>query len=824
LTNADEYGIVFIGPNFSTPSMKMIMTCGGKGTSAQEEGVLAHLRPDPDCEGRWLFHALQEHLQEVARLTGELSSVFQAAEWGLLAGRWHDLGKYRPPFQQMIKRASGYDTDAHIEGRGRVSHSGAGALHALRMFRDRFGPAGETAARVLAYLIASHHAGLYDWYNPEREDLSFRLGANDTQAEYEQAIAAAPPADILSDGGFDPLPSLKAVLDAEQALPGAFALWVRMLFSALVDADFLDTERFMDPDRFEKRGVFPAIDELRAVYHDHMEQLAQSAEATTVNRLRAEVLVQCLETAIIAPPGAFSLTVPTGGGKTLASLGFALEHACRHGKRRVIYAIPYTSIIEQTADVFRAVFKALPQDPVVEHHSQADADGQTLSSRLACENWDGPLIVTTNVQLFESLFGARTSMCRKLHRLADSVIVLDEAQQLPAEFLQPILDVLRLLMAHYGVTVVFCTATQPVLTSRTSFDVHRNLRGFDADEVREIVADPDALFGALQRVRVRLPVSLDQRNDWDHVVAGVANAPCVLTIVNRRNDAREIWCRLPDDPIYLTTNLCGAHRAASIDEIRQRLAARREGNDGRPLRVVSTSLIEAGVDVDFPVVWRALAGLDAIAQAAGRCNREGRQQGLGELIVFVSPDGVPQGALSRAVAASRSVLAGLADADGAHLLNKREWMAEYFRRYYHDCPHGHDRYEIVDLLHRGVKGLKLADSLQVAFRTAAERFRLIPDEDTAIVYVRYSASGNYEEIDRLLGLLSSGACDRWMMRKLQRYAVNVRKRQVEAMARDGEVTPVSIGSYVLRNAARYHPALGFCEEALPMYAPGELAI
>lgn len=804
--------------------MNTITAYGGEGMSTQEEGVLAHLRPDPDGEGRWLFHSLHEHLREVAKVAAELSSAFQVQEWGRLAGRWHDLGKYRLPFQQMIKRASGYDADAHIEGRGRVSHSGAGALHALRMFRERHGPTGETAARVLAYLIASHHAGLYDWYNQEREDLSFRLGATDARVEYEQALAVEPPADILSDDGFDPFPSLKAVLHAEQTLPGAFALWVRMLFSTLVDADFLDTERFMNPVQFTQRGLFPAIDKLCAVYRDHMEQLAKGAEATTVNRLRAAVLAQCLDTAANERPGAFSLTVPTGGGKTLASLGFALEHARRHDKRRVIYAIPYTSIIEQTSDVFRAVFKGLPQDPVVEHHSQADADGQTMSSRLACENWDAPLIVTTNVQLFESLFGARTSVCRKLHRLADSVIVLDEAQQLPAEFLQPILDVLRLLIAHYGVTVVFCTATQPVLTSRTSFDASRNLRGFDVGEVREIVADPDALFAALQRVRVRLPLDLDQRDDWDRVALGVADEPCVLTIVNRKDDARELWRRLPDDPIYLTTNLCGVHRATLIDEIRGRLKARRKGHDDRPLRVVTTSLIEAGVDVDFPVVWRALAGLDSIAQAAGRCNREGKQRELGELIVFVSPKGEPQGALSRAAAASRSVLAGLADPQGMRLLAEREWMAGYFRRYYHDCPHGHDQHEIVDLLHRGVKGTGLADSLQVAFRTAAERFRLIPDEDVAMVYVRYSPSGDYEQIDALFGLLSSGAGDRWLMRKLQRYAVNVHKRRVEAMARDGEVVPVSTGAYLLRNWERYHPALGFCEEASPVYSPRKLTI
>lgn len=790
----------------------------------QQEDALAHLRPDPDRDGNWLFHGLPEHLLGVARLTAEHASAFQASEWGRLAGRWHDLGKYRAPFQQMIKRASGYDADAHIEGGRHVSHSGAGALHAIRMFERCHGSAGKTAARVLAYLIASHHAGLYDWYNPDRGDLSFRLGGSDTQAEYEQALAALPPDRILTDDGFDPFPSLKAVLEAERALPGAFALWARMLFSALVDADFLDTERFMDPAVFAQRGLFPVIGELRSVYRDHMERLAGAVESTVVNRLRAEVLAQCRKMAVNAIPGAFSLTVPTGGGKTLASLGFALEHAYRHNKRRVVYAIPYTSIIEQTADVFREVFKGLPHDPVVEHHSQTGIDGQTLSSRLACENWDAPLVVTTNVQLFESLFGARTSVCRKLHRLTDSVIVLDEAQQLPPEFLQPILDVLRLLIAHYGVTVVFCTATQPVLTNRTLFDASHSLRGFDADEVREIVADSDALFAALQRVRVRMPTCLDTRSDWDTVAKGVTGEPCVLTIVNRKDDARELWRRLPDAPIYLTTNLCGAHRTALIKEIRARLDARRSGQDTRPLRVVSTSLIEAGVDVDFPVVWRALAGLDSIAQAAGRCNREGRLSGLGELFVFVSPRGEPQGALSRAAAASRSVLEGLNDPEGTCLLAERERMARYFRRYYVDCPHGHDQYGIVKLLHQGVMGTGLDDSLEVAFRTAAERFRLIRDEDSVVVYVRYSSTGNYEAIDGLLKSLTSGADDRWLLRKLQRYAVSMPKRYVEAMARDGEVMPVSAGAYLLRNPVRYHPALGLCTDEIPMYAPSEMAI
>ncbi len=697
-------------------------------------------------------------------------------------------------------------------------------MHAIKTFSRRHGHTGEVAARVLAYVIASHHAGLYDWRNVNREDLSFRLSGDKIREEYEQALAENPPADILAENVFDPTPTLKAVLTAEESIPGAFALWVRMLFSALIDADFLDTERFKDPAHFDARGAFPVISELQSAYRDHMKSIASNATPTKVNLVRANVLSQCLEKAVELEPGAFSLTVPTGGGKTLASLGFALEHAHRYNKRRIIYAIPFTSIIEQTADVFRSAFKGLASDPVIEHHSQSDVDGQTLSSRLTCENWDAPLIVTTNVQLFESLFAARTSTCRKLHRLANSVIVLDEAQQLPPEFLQPILDVLRLLIAHYGVTVVFCTATQPVLSSRTLFDSSRNLRGFGAGEVREIVNNPDELFETLRRVRVRLPARLDVGTDWDTLAKSVAAQPCGLVITNRKSDARELWQKLPDSPIYLTTDLCGAHRSALIGQIRARLEARRLGTDERPLRVVSTSLVEAGVDLDFPIIWRSLAGLDALAQAAGRCNREGLLSDLGELVVFVAPRGEPQGALMRGANESRSVLAGLDDPHGVRLLAEREWMDRYFRRYYSDCPHGHDQHGIVDLLHRGVKGRNLDESLQVAFRSAAERFHLIDDEDTATVYVRYSANGDFSEIDRLLGPLQAGVADRWLMRKLQRYAVSVRRRQIAVLESHGEIAPVAAGAYVLRNHARYHPELGLCVDDEVPYSPADMAI
>ena len=411
-------------------------------------------------------HLLAAHLQSVAQMAADFSAVFEPAaatrRWAYLAGLWHDLGKYRPGFQRYVAQAD--NLNAHIEGKvgGREkTHSAAGALWAIQTLGQAHGPNGALAARVLAYLIASHHAGLYDW----NSGLNERLQEEDCKTELAEARAANPPENILSQGDF--VPDLRCI-------PGGsagFALWVRLLFSCLVDADFLDTEAHFDAGKPAHREGFPTLEAMQTALNAAMTTKAESADATLVNSLRADVLRQCRDKAAL-PAGFFSLTVPTGGGKTLSSLAFALKHALTHGKSRVIYAIPYTSIIEQTADVFRDAFKALGNEVLIEHHSQADAaeKDETARSRLACENWDAPLVVTTNVQLFESLFAAKTSRCRKLHNLVNSVIVLDEAQQLPPEFLQPILDVLNLLVTHYGVTVVLCTATQPPAKHGTAPD------------------------------------------------------------------------------------------------------------------------------------------------------------------------------------------------------------------------------------------------------------------------------------------------------------------------------------------------------------------
>src|SRR5439155_5367502 len=436
----------------------------------------AHVRPQ---EGSlFSYHDLQHHLREVAARAEQSASTFDAGRWAHLSGLWHDLGKYRPAFQQYLRRASGADPDAHIEGKhGRITHSNTGALWAEQYLRDRCGEHGTIVARVLAYLIAGHHAGLDNWNG----GLSSRLLGSDARDEMAEAIAAGPPATVLQPEAALPDPRSIPV-DGKTTTAGGFALWVRMLFSCLVDADFLDTESFMDEARGQRRSGYPSPETLARQLNAHLDSkvagLRDSKEwNTNVNRLRADVLRQCVEKAGL-PPGVFTLTVPTGGGKTLSSLAFALRHATTHGKRRIIYAIPYTSIIEQTADVFRTIFG---DESIVEHHINVESSplNETSRSRLACENWDAPLVVTTNVQLFESLFARRTSRCRKLHNLAQSVVILDEAQLLPVGFLQSILDVLNLLVKEYGVTLVISTATQPALASKLHFDPRQNRRGLD---------------------------------------------------------------------------------------------------------------------------------------------------------------------------------------------------------------------------------------------------------------------------------------------------------------------------------------------------------
>lgn len=734
-------------------------------SATRPEILIAHAQACTD--GAWRLHELDAHLRSVATLAARYAAPFGGSDWAEIAGLWHDLGKFRPAFQRYIRQATGFDAaDAHIEGKaGRTSHSTAGALLA----KQRFGPAGH----VLAYLIAGHHAGLYDWHG----GLAERLASEQGQSEADESLAQEIPADLLRP---DSVPDLRAVPGG----PPGFALWIRMLFSCLVDADFLDTEAFMDPRKAALREESPRVSDLLDRFNRAMAEMAAAAPETLVNRLRADILARC-RTMAAETPGLFSLTVPTGGGKTLSSMAFALEHARRYGKRRIVYVIPYTSIIEQTADVLRGIFG----DAVIEHHSNAEVDPsqETSKSRLACENWDAAIVVTTNVQFFESLFAARTSRCRKLHNLVDSVVVLDEAQLLPPELLQPILDVLNLLTGHYGVTVVLSTATQPALASREYFDPRQNIRGLQ--NVREIIADPDDLYRRLKRVQVRLPVDWSTPSEWAALAQRLGEHDSVLAIVNTRRHARALHRLMPEGTLHLSALMCGAHRSQVIRDIKARLKA------GLPTRVVSTQLVEAGVDLDFPVVYRALAGLDSIAQAAGRCNREGRLD-LGEVHVFVPPQPAPAGLLRKGEDACRSVLIGY---EGDPL--ERSLFGSYFERLYLSC----------DLDSEGIGKLLQVDGRTLAtnFCTASERFRLIRDEDRTPVVVLYRGPDDLDgTVDTLLGRLRKDGPERWLMRKLQRYTVSIHQHECRRLQAAGDIEEIMPGLFAQISDLLYHPVLG----------------
>ncbi|MCU0835095.1 MAG: CRISPR-associated helicase Cas3' [Chromatiaceae bacterium] len=730
-------------------------------------------------DGVWQIHGLADHLRAVSSLAAAFATRFDADRWASLAGLWHDLGKYRAPFQHYIRTATGLDAEnAHIEQRpGRTTHSTAGALLA----QQRLGPVGH----VLAYLIAGHHAGLNNWHGGLHE----RLTSEEAGRELDESLSAGPPADILQPG--------EDGLDL-RGIPGGrdgFALWVRMLFSCLVDADFLDTEAFMNPARAGQPGDWPDLNELHGRFVTDMLRLDESAPTTPVNRLRREVRDHCLHAAAL-PPGLFSLTVPTGGGKTLSSMAFALEHAGRHGKRRIVYVIPYTSIIEQTADVFRGIFG----EAVIEHHSNAESDpgDETAKSRLACENWDAPIVVTTSVQFFESLFAARTSRCRKLHNLIDSVVVIDEAQLLSPELLQPILDVLNLLARHYGVTVVLATATQPALASRTYFDARQNLRGLDG--VREIIPDPDDLYRQLKRVEVRLPADWHRPTTLEDLAERLTTHPSALAIVNTRRHARTLHSLMPAGTLHLSALMCGAHRSGVIADIKARLKA------GVATRAVSTQLVEAGVDLDFPVVYRAVAGLDSIAQAAGRCNREGRLN-TGEVMVFVPPQVPPPGLLRKGADACVATLHGHT---GDPL--DRALFEAYFRRLYHAC----------DLDEAGIGKLLEPDgrTLAVNFRTAADQFRLILDEESApVICVYRGPDGTDTNIDVLLGRLRNDGPERCLMRRLQRYTVNIHRREAERLLQQRDIEEIMPGLYAQFSDLLYHPTLGLLTDEAASAVP-----
>ena len=727
--------------------------------------------------GRFRLHRLDKHLRSVERRAGAFADRFGAGDFGRLAGLWHDLGKFQPAFQSYIRRDSGFDPEAHLEdsGPGRVDHSSVGALHAVAHF-GKNGDRGAAIGRLLAYVISGHHAGLPDWSQADGSAgaLEVRLRESGKLLQATTAVPAALPflAGKTPQGG----PRSREAL----------SLWVRLLFSALVDADYLDTEAFMDPERAGGRSGWKDLQEIAESFENFM--VTKVRVDTEVNRIRGEILTWCRDAAG-REPGLFSLTVPTGGGKTLSSMAFALRHALRHGKGRIVYVIPYTSILEQTVDVFRkALGEGDPWTVVLEHHSNLDPDRETPRGRLAAENWDAPIIVTTSVQFFESLFAARSSRTRKLHNLVGSVVVLDEVQLINADFLHPILDVLQFLVDEFGLTVLLMTATRPSWSATDA-------GGPRLHGVREIVPDPDSLHERLRRVSVRLPSRLDEPEEWDDVAKRILAEPSVLCVVNRRQDARELFLRVrSEDPaaVHLSALMCGAHRSDVIQDLKERLGR------GESVRVVSTQLVEAGVDLDFPVVFRALAGFDSIAQAAGRCNREGRSD-RGEVHIFVPPTSPPPGILRQAADVTRSLFA-----DGEMDPLAPMSFDRFFRHLYWLRGDRLDKEGIRRLLDHDGR----SEGLEYAFRTAGSRFRLIDDRDRASIVVRWPGPDGDPGVESALRDLEHSGGGRGVFRRLQRAVVGVSRWQLIPLEEAGAVEEIHDRLYVQRDTSLYDDVLG----------------
>ena len=707
-------------------------------------------------------HELLEHLRAVARLAERFAGPLRAPEAGRWLGLWHDLGKISPAFQSYLLAS---EAGHRPPGRS-PDHKGAGTLQATR----QLGPLG--------LIVQGHHGEL-----AALPTLKAWLSDSQRTAAAEEALRAAcaqwpevvPPATI-------PLPQeiVGQRLGAE--------LFMRLLYSALVDADYTDTERHFHglPAEHEQP---PDMAELWRRFERNQSRLT-GQRADVVSQVRDAIYRDCMAAAE-GEPGLYRLRVPTGGGKTRSALAFALRHALRHGMERIIVAIPFISITEQTAAVYREIFETTAGAPVVlEHHSAAQTkpsgEADDDWARLTAENWDDPIIVTTTVQLFDSLFANRPQAVRKLHRLANSVIILDEVQALPPGRLAPILDALTQFTRHYHTTVVLSTATQPAFEAVPAF---RDLRA------TEIVSEPVRYFAALERVQYdwRLDVPLS----WEQVAALMAEQEQALAIVNTKRDALSLYEAVQThdpDALHLSAGMCGQHRHETLAEIHDRLAGH------RPCHVVATQVVEAGVDLDFPLVLRANGPLDAIIQAAGRCNREGHLA-RGQVIVY-EPEGgtLPPGTYRTATNLARVVL-------GAGDLNP-------------NSPQAADRY--FGLLFGTVSTDR--DNVQACrerldFPETARLFKLI-DDDTVGVVVRYGSAEQQQQLDDTADRLQHHwGNPRLLLRALQPYMVNLRRQQAERLHQQGLVHEILPGLGLWLGA--YDPRRGLIADDP---GPGDLIV
>lgn len=727
-----------------------------------EKQIISHLYQDIE-NGQWVIQTNDEHQKGVAELAAEFSGKFGLHTWGYVLGMLHDRGKERNAFQQYIRRVNGLPIEdcRHYQEH---NHAFVGGILAIDLL-------GKNVLNLMANQIISHHTGLHDY------------------VDAENILEGSLPVEVNSENiGIDTGLLLEELRNSPFSKHGVgmkhFHHLSRMLFSCLVDADRLDTERFMNVESWRKRGSASTLSDLLPKLESFLYKLQSGADDTDVNRIRREVSERCCKTSS-GGRGFYSLTVPTGGGKTLSSLLWAMKHAVHHSMRRIIIAIPYTSIIVQTAGVLKSIFG---EKNVLEHHSgfnpEEIIDEEVREKAiLAAENWDYPIIVTTNVQLFESMFSNRPSVCRKLHNIVDSVIILDEVQTLPTDFLQPIVDAMKAYHKLFGVSFLFTTASQPVL-SGTIEGTNPNAGIEGIEHVDEIIPEDYALHDRLRRVNLVID---NVGKTYDEMAAELTKHDKVLCIVNTRKDAKELYDRLPDEGVkmHLSRMMCPAHISRTISRIKALLE-----NGSQPVvRVIATQLVEAGVDIDFPVVFRQEAGLDSVLQAAGRCNREGKHA-MGQTFVFSlsAQNRIPFGSIA---AANNARLNLSADSD---------WfapsvMTEYFKQLY-SRKNTFDEKNINHYLYKPE---------ELCFEKASELFRLIDDDGMNLIV-------NWENSFELVEKLKEAGCSYSLMKQLAQFTVNIHRSDFNKLKESGAVDEIVEGVYVAPDKAQYDDATGLSLE------------
>lgn len=698
--------------------------------------LLAHGATDEHPEGQ----SIEAHLKGTGELAETFAAEFGAAANGKLCGLAHDIGKYSDEFQLRLR------------GGKKVDHATAGAIECFKI-----------KAAFEAVCVIGHHSGLPNVGHKDAD-------TTESQTFFGRKLRA-------EQGG---IPDYRKNWNGHIALPQdyfrpsgrgfATAFYIRMLYSCLVDADYIDTETFMNGDA--GRGNYEPLSALCDKLTAYISKWNNPTREIDI--LRQKILNSCIEKAS-APRGIFSLTVPTGGGKTVASMAFALNHAAANSMKRIIYVIPYTSIIEQNAKVFRDI---LGQENVVEHHSSVsyelseNADELEYRSALATENWDAPVIVTTAVQFFESLYANRSSKCRKLHNIANSVIIFDEAQMIPSNNLRPCVAAIAELVRAYNATAVLCTATQPAIDEML-------LEYSKKESVVELCPDVDGMFEKFRRTSFEK----EGRLTTDELVSRLESQQQVLCIVNTRKFAQEVYEALPSEGrFHLSTLMCPVHRKQKLDEIRERLKS------GKTCRVVSTSLIEAGVDVDFPRVFREMAGLDSILQAAGRCNREGKRSAESSIVtVFESENKVNKLIAVNRDAAEETV---------------RDWtqpnttstIERYFKAY-RDFLRNDDKSGVMTASEKGISGCGLP------FEWIAKEFKLI-DQNTFAVYIPIG------EGKELVSRLREGERSRGLYRRAGMYSVSIYENHFNALINAGAAEPFGEDAAFLTDCSLYSDEKG----------------